>query len=260
MNFIGVAKRIEDIDLPRVGAMIGVGEDEIHAVIDVEAAGSGFDNKGRPKMRVEYHYFYRLLPPEKLQKAIDQGLAFKSWRSGKHPRDMYPILKRMMKIDAHVALLSCSWGLGQIMGFNHLAAGYTTVEAMVKAFTIDEDNHLEAMISFIKFNNLDDELREHNWSGFARGYNGSQYAKHGYDLKLAASFDKWYKIRDTPYLIDSTPSKLQKTGLLQGPKEVIKISKKGPLAAIGIVGFVAYYWMELITLIGGWIDEISELF
>lgn len=51
----GKAKRIEDIDLPRIGAMIGVGEDEIHAVLDVESAGSGFDSKGRVKMLFEPH-------------------------------------------------------------------------------------------------------------------------------------------------------------------------------------------------------------
>ena len=41
MNFHGKAKRLDDVDLPRVAARIGVGEDEIHAVLDVETAGSG---------------------------------------------------------------------------------------------------------------------------------------------------------------------------------------------------------------------------
>ena len=45
-GFKGAAKRIDDIDLPKIGAQIGVGEDEIHALLDVESAGSGFDGKG----------------------------------------------------------------------------------------------------------------------------------------------------------------------------------------------------------------------
>ena len=46
MNFTnGRAKRLDDIDLPKIGAMIGVGEDELHAVIDVESRGTSF---GRP--------------------------------------------------------------------------------------------------------------------------------------------------------------------------------------------------------------------
>ncbi len=33
MNFIGAGKRLDDIDLPRIGAMIGVGEDELQGVL-----------------------------------------------------------------------------------------------------------------------------------------------------------------------------------------------------------------------------------
>lgn len=36
------------------------------------------------------------------------------------------------------------------------------------------------MIRFIDAEGLDDELRRHDWSGFARGYNGAGYAKHGW--------------------------------------------------------------------------------
>ena len=51
MNFIGKANKIKDVDIPRLGATIGVGEDEIHAVWDVEAGGrSGFDHRSRPKL------------------------------------------------------------------------------------------------------------------------------------------------------------------------------------------------------------------
>ena len=57
MNFRGKAKRLDDIDLPRIGARIGVGEDEMHAILDVEAAGSGFDAQDRIKMLFEPHVF-----------------------------------------------------------------------------------------------------------------------------------------------------------------------------------------------------------
>lgn len=198
-NFKGKAKKLEDKDLPRIGARIGVGEDEIHAFMDVEAAGSGFDSQGRPKMRFEYHYFYKRLGARQLQTAIKQRLAYKSWRDGKHPRDMYPILQKAMKINPTAALQSASWGLGQIMGANHKAAGYPTVQAMVKDFMVDEDNHLEAMVNFLIANHLDDDLRDHRWSGLARGYNGPAYASHGYHTKLAAAYKKWSCIKDTPY-------------------------------------------------------------
>ncbi|WP_269780298.1 N-acetylmuramidase domain-containing protein [Methylobacterium sp. Leaf118] len=58
------------------------------------------------------------------------------------------------------------------------------------------------MMRFIVDKRLDDELRAHNWAGFARGYNGSAYAQHGYHTKLAAAYAKWRKIKDTPWSPD----------------------------------------------------------
>lgn len=199
MNFTGNAKRLEDIDLPMIGREIGVGEDEIHAILDVESAGTGFDKQGRPKMLFEPHIFWRELGPgPKRDKAAAQGLAYPRWKPGAYPKDSYPRLIKAMAIDEEAALRSASWGLGQIMGFNAQAAGYPFAKAMVLAFMDDEEAHLRAMIRFIVTNKLDDELRRRDWAGFARGYNGAGFAKNGYDKKLAASFARWQKIKDTP--------------------------------------------------------------
>jgi hypothetical protein len=199
MNFIGKAKRLEDIDLPLIGREIGVGEDEVHAILDVESAGSGFDDQGRPKMLFEPHIFWRELGagPER-ELAVKQGLAYPRWKPGAYPKDSYPRLAAAMPINEDAALRSASWGLGQVMGFNAKVAGYPTARAMVEAFVEDEEHHLRAMIRFVKANGLDDELRRHDWAGFARGYNGPGFAKNGYDKKLAASFTRWQKIKDTP--------------------------------------------------------------
>ena len=61
MNFFGRAERLQDADLPRIGSKVGVGEDEIHAILDVEALGKGYDRYGRPTMLREPHIFYREL-------------------------------------------------------------------------------------------------------------------------------------------------------------------------------------------------------
>ena len=76
---------------------------------------------------------------------------------------------------------------------------------MVAAFLDDEEIHLEAMVNFITRSGLDDELREHDWRGFARGYNGAGYEKNGYHTKLAAAYAKWSKISDTPWQPDAAP-------------------------------------------------------
>ncbi|SOR29789.1 conserved protein of unknown function [Methylorubrum extorquens] len=57
VGFVCAAARLSDYDLPRVGHTIGVGEDEIHAVMEVEASGGGFDRLKRPKMLFEPHVF-----------------------------------------------------------------------------------------------------------------------------------------------------------------------------------------------------------
>lgn len=199
MIYQGKARRLDDIDLPRVGALIGVGEDEVRAILDVEAAGSGFDKMGRPKMLFEPHVFWReLRPGAKRERAAELGLARPRWVR-KYPSDSYPLLALATGIDEEAALRSASWGLGQIMGFNHAAAGYSSARAMVLAFVEDEESHLEAMIRFIKHAGLSDELRRHDWKGFARGYNGPGFAKNGYDRKLAAAFEKWRRVKDTPF-------------------------------------------------------------
>lgn len=202
MNFVGAAKRLDDIDLPKIGRLIGVGEDEIHAILDTETRGRGFDSQNRPIILFEPHIFYKQLSandPNKLQTAISQGLAYKNWGEQRYPSDSYPRLERAILINKELAIRSASWGLGQIMGFNFSMAGYPSAEAMVMKFKDDEEEHLLAMVRFIIAAGLDDELRRHDWIGFARGYNGPGFAKNGYDKKLAASFAKWQKIKDTPF-------------------------------------------------------------
>lgn len=198
-SFKGAARKLGDLDLPYIGSAIGVGEDEVHAILEVEASGSGFDSAGRPKMLFEPHWFYRLLSGSQRDQAIALGLAYPKWKPGAYPNDSYPRLIKAMAIDETAALKSASWGLGQVLGVNHKAAGYATPQLMVERFCESEAEQLSAMIRFIKFNKLDDNLRAHDWAGFAFGYNGEQYAVHNYHGKLAAAYAKWDRIKDTPW-------------------------------------------------------------
>lgn len=199
MQFNGLARRLTDADLPRIGAMIGVGEDEIHAILDVESSGSGFDSKGRPKMLFEPHVFYRNLPHGHVKqvRAVREGLAYPKWKPGAYPKDSYPRLAEAIEIDETAALKACSWGLGQILGENYKAAGYDTVQEMVRDCLDSEAAHLEMMVRFIKAKRLDEALRRHDWAAFAKGYNGASYATHNYHTRLAKAYAKWAKRKDT---------------------------------------------------------------
>lgn len=196
-GFRGAAKRIDDADLPRIGAMIGVGEDELHAFMDVESAGSGFDRQGRPTMLFEPHVFYRNLSGDLRARAVAMGLAYPKWKPGAYPADSYPRLLKAVEIDERAALLAASWGSTQVLGENYKECGYSTPQALVRAFMDDEENHLLGTVKFIIATGIADDLRAHRWAKVARVYNGAGYSKNHYDTKMASAFAKWKRIKDT---------------------------------------------------------------
>jgi hypothetical protein len=143
----------------------------------------------------ERHHFYKWLKaqPEKLELAVEAGLAYPKWGEKPYPRGsdaVYAEIEAAYEIDPDAALLSTSWGLGQIMGSNYKMAGCQSVQAMVEEATESEAGQLRQMASFIRSAGLLDELVAKNWAGFAKGYNGPGYAKNQYDAKLAAAYAK----------------------------------------------------------------------
>lgn len=198
LAFSAPIKKLTDIDLPRIASQIGCGEDELHAVLEVETSGGAADRQGRLKMLFEPHVFYRNLSGAKRDAAVAAGLAYPNWRSG-YPADSYPRFLHACQIDQTAAIKAASWGLGQILGENFKAAGFASPQAMLQAFTESEAAHLEAMVQFIKANGMARALQRHDWAAFASRYNGPKYATHNYHGRLAAAFAKWQKIPDTPW-------------------------------------------------------------
>jgi hypothetical protein len=187
-NFKGPAQRRTAAGLARAAAVIGCEVAVLQADIQVEAASSGFDSQGRPKALFEPHLFYRYLAGPARDLAASQGLAYLKWGTHPYPADSYPRIEAAMRIDPDAALRATSWGVPQILGANHLDAGYQTAAAMVDAFVADgEDEHLAAMARFIVANPaMQRALVARDWSVFARLYNGA--ATKGYDAKLAAAY------------------------------------------------------------------------
>lgn len=208
-GYKGRAVRLEDIDLPRIGHEIGVGEDVIHAIMDVEARSTGFDDQGRPRILFEPHIFYRYLTGAQRDRAVREGLAYKSWKPGTYGTEsaQYGKLDKAAAINRPAALYACSWGRSQIMGFNHASAGFETIEEMVAAFCDDEDNHIEAMIRFVQSAGIAENLRRidalkrpttpDDWRPVALRYNGEGYEANKYHIKLCERFEWWRKKPDT---------------------------------------------------------------
>ncbi len=191
------AKYISAPAYKQAGQTLGAETAAVRAVCEVEAKSSGFLPDGRCLILFERHKFYFYLKQSKGQRFADDIEA-------KHPdicngasggykgnEAEYPRLERAMAIDKWAALMSASWGLFQIMGFNHKSAGYPTVESFVEAMKESEHKQLDAFVSFIQANpTLLVAIRKKQWAIFARNYNGANYAINQYDTKMATAYDR----------------------------------------------------------------------
>jgi len=70
-------------------------------------------------------------------------------RYGAYGENQYKRLAKAYALNQETALKACSWGKFQIMGFNHEAAGFSTVLSYVQAMCISEREHLKAFVNFI---------------------------------------------------------------------------------------------------------------
>ena len=221
-DFKGAAKPRSEIRIPLLAHRIGVDEDTIRAVLEVEARDRGFDSQGRPAMLFEPHVFYRQLSGAERSKAVEMGLAYRSWGERPYPRDSYPRLAQAVAINQEAALKSASWGASQVLGQNHETLGYVSATAMVASFCDNEDAHIEGMIRFILGAGLDAHLRRRDWTAFAAGYNGPGFRRNAYHTKLAQAYAKWANIPDIVW--DPDEEDPEDLGLT--PDEIVQIQRR----------------------------------
>lgn len=170
----------------------------LKAVVEVEASGKGFIGDV-PKILYEPHIMHRLLTKKNyitirnnLMKA-HPNLCYPRWGTYKYGAEsiQHSRLEVASQFNRDTALESCSWGLGQVMGFHWKSLGYESLQAFINDMYESEAKQLEAMIRFIKVNGLLLALKNKDWVKFARGYNGSGYAKNKYHIKLANAYAKY---------------------------------------------------------------------
>jgi hypothetical protein len=166
----------------------------LSAVVDTESAGIASTNVNGvelPVIRIEGHYFDRLVPADKQAAARSAGLASPTAGKIKNPAsqaDRYKMFSRMCDIDRDAAIMSCSWGVGQVMGAHWKTLNFSSAEEFLAFVRASVGNQVEIMVRFIERNGLVDEIRRQDWAGFARGYNGPGYKANNYDVKLAQKF------------------------------------------------------------------------
>jgi len=169
-------KFLREEDKQELADEFGVELRALKAVLKVESSGSGFGKDGKVKIQFEPYHFRKYTDIR-----IDNGVEGQTVE--------YEAYFKAVEIDQKAAMLSTSWGLGQIMGFNHKAAGYSVVDNMVLSFNASEYYQLKGMLNFIKSNKkLYQALKDKDWATFARYYNGKYYKKFNYDTRLAAAY------------------------------------------------------------------------
>ncbi|GLQ09261.1 hypothetical protein GCM10007913_11930 [Devosia yakushimensis] len=163
------------------------------AVVDVESNGIVFATVGNEQLPVilfEPHIFYRRLSGAKRDRAVALGLASAKWNKALYPKGQaarWRQLQNASLIDPVAALESASYGVGQVMGYHWKALGFASVTEFVETVKSGLLGQIDVMVRYIVVNQLDDELRDGRWAGFARGYNGAEYKANRYDTKLAAA-------------------------------------------------------------------------
>lgn len=189
MNFQSQGRPLSGDGMNYICGILGVSEPEVWAVVTVETRGFGFLQDRRPQILFERHIFHKLTDGR-----YDAGNAdISSPKTGGYigGSGEYPRLEKAMQLDQTAALQSASWGIGQVMGSNYEVAGFNSVDDMVAEMVKDENAQLLAMANFIKGNGLDSALQHQNWETFARGYNGTNFKKNEYDIRLAAAHAKF---------------------------------------------------------------------
>ncbi|MBB2973933.1 N-acetylmuramidase domain-containing protein [Mesorhizobium sp. RMAD-H1] len=183
--------------IARAANALGCEPETLMAVTEIESGGKVFADVGGhklPVIRWEGHYFYDLVHARRRDEAVAAGLASPKAGAVKNPASQarrYALLDRAAKLDWQAAHCSCSWGVGQVMGAHWKKLGYASIVQLVNRCKSGFSGQLELMCRYIDKFGLADELRRHDWAGFARGYNGPAYAKYGYHTKLKAAYQRY---------------------------------------------------------------------
>lgn len=174
-----------------LAALLAVAELESGACAFVTIAG-----QKRPVIRFEGHYFDRRLSPEKRARARAEGLAAPHAGAVANPAAQaarWRLLARAEKIDRRAAREATSWGIGQVMGVHWAWLGYADVDALVADVCAGVEGQVDLMMRYIQKAGLTEALRRHDWHAFARGYNGPEYRRNGYHMKLADAYHRYSK-------------------------------------------------------------------
>ncbi len=182
---------LSEQDFQDAAAMLSCEVAAIKAVCTVESPRGGFNPDDSPVTLFEGHIFYKYTNGKFA--SSNPSLCYPKWTTkfyGKSWQEEQARLQSAIALDRRAALLSASWGRFQIMGFNFALVGFTDLQKFINAMYQSEAAQLAAFCEYVRHNGLADELQRRDWAGFARGFNGADYAKNDYAGKLERAYRK----------------------------------------------------------------------
>ena len=187
---------ITETDYDRAAMLLDCEPAALKAVQKVETGGKGgFLPSGRPTILFEGHIFWQQLRTRGIDpRGVSNGnedILYPKWTKShyKGGEAEYERLLRAHRINEDAANASASWGMFQIMGFNHAACGEPSVASFVSSMSQSECRQLLLSVRFIRGNKaMLAALQVKDWKAFARFYNGPAYAQNRYDEKLLSAY------------------------------------------------------------------------
>jgi hypothetical protein len=162
----------------------------------VECRGSGFNADGTPKVLFERHVFLQRLVANKQTKLATQLQRTRPDLCNRTPGGygsyavQHQKLDQAAQYDRSSALEACSWGIGQVMGYQWRVLGYASLQHFINHMYAGEQQQFDAAIKYLQVNKLIDEMQRKDYAGLAKGYNGAGYKANNYHVKLKDAVEK----------------------------------------------------------------------
>ena len=178
-------------DFRIVASELGVEVAAIKAVVQIEAGTrmQGFWAPGVPVINFD-RTMYNKFRAKAVNKSGNKGEKVPAGLSG-YALQEWTQLVNARRVNAQGANLGTFWGMFQIGGFNYKQCGCETIDEFVRLMSYSELEQLELFAALVTNSGMLPDLKNKNWAGFARKYNGPNYARRGYHTKMANAYRKF---------------------------------------------------------------------
>lgn len=142
----------------------------VWSLLEVESGKAGYLPDRRPQILFERAVFH-----QRTHGAYDQshpGISAPTWGGYSGGAMEYGRLAEAYALSPDDALQSASWGIAQVMGFNHAESGFASPSDYVQAACASESAQLQAFQTFLLNSGIAAALAEHDWDTVALKYNG----------------------------------------------------------------------------------------